>query len=163
MSSISFSEGKIQLCFTVYDVWMLSECNRLWQTMKTEKTKNVYRKSERRNDRVLNSLVRRQIFVSLDLMEELKLNELAGLATKFPKKIYFTIDKKYPKVYNPSGANSMHINTISKSYKRRSTTTYCILEILFPLLCLRISILSLLIKFRPQYNSANSIITNLNF
>lgn len=59
--------------------------------MKTEKTKNVNRKGERKNDRVLNSLVRRQILVYLDLMEELKLNEFAGLATKFLKKIYFTI------------------------------------------------------------------------
>lgn len=149
MSSISFSEGKIQLWFTVCDVWMLSECNRLWQTMKTEKTKNVNRKGERKNDRVLNSLVRRQILVYLDLMEELKLNEFAGLATKFLKKIYFTIYKTYPKVYNPSGANSMCTNTISKDYKSQSTMTYCIPEILFRLLCLRISVLSLLIKFRP--------------
>lgn len=117
--------------------------------MKTEKTKNVNRKGERKNDRVLNFLVRRQILVYLDLMEELKLNEFAGLATKFLKKIYFTIYKKYPKVYNPSGANSMCTNTISKDYKSQSTMTYCIPEILFCLLCLRISVLSLLIKFRP--------------
>lgn len=32
--------------------------------------------------------------VSLDLIEELKLNEFAGLARKFLKKIYFTIYKK---------------------------------------------------------------------
>lgn len=65
MSSISFSKEKkkIQLWFTVCDVWMLSERDRLWQTMKTESTKNVYRKGERKNGRVLNSLVRRQILV----------------------------------------------------------------------------------------------------
>lgn len=122
--------------------------------MKTEKTKNVSRKGERKNDRVLNSLVRRQILVYLDLMNLnlmnlINLNEFAGLATKFLKKIYFTIYKKYPKVYNPSGANSMCTNSISKDYKSQSTMTYCIPEILFPLLCLRISVLSLLIKCKP--------------
>lgn len=122
--------------------------------MKTEKTKNVSRKGETKNDRVLNSLVRRQILVYLDLMNLnlmnlINLNEFAGLATKFLKKIYFTIYKKYPKVYNPSGANSMCTNSISKDYKSQSTMTYCIPEILFPLLCLRISVLSLLIKCKP--------------
>lgn len=66
--------------------------------------KNLYRKGERKNNKVLDSLIRRQIPASLDLMEEKKLSEFSGFAINLLKKIYFTIYKKYPKVYNPSGA-----------------------------------------------------------
>lgn len=52
--------------------------------MKTEKKKYLYRKGKRKNDRVLNFLVRRQILDFLDLMEGLlglPLLGVIGLAT----------------------------------------------------------------------------------
>lgn len=44
MLSISFSEEKTQLWFSVCGVWMLSECDRLWQAMETEKKKTYTEK-----------------------------------------------------------------------------------------------------------------------
>lgn len=67
-----------------------TDCDRL-----RKQRQNIYTEKVReKNAGVLNYLIRRQIPVSLDLMEKLKLSEFAGFATKLLKKIYFTIYKK---------------------------------------------------------------------